>query len=123
MDESSPLLSPSGNNNIVKDPRKRTYLACGAILLTETLERIAFYGIVGNLVLFLNKQPLDWVSYNSMTALFTFTGLSYMTSVIGGWVADSFFGKFKTLLIFFLVYFGGYLFMPFLAMDECFICN
>ena len=111
MDENNPLVAISGSN-LVKDPTKRTHLACGAILLTETLERIAFYGIVGNLVLFLNTDPLEWMSYNATTALFIFTGLSYMTSIFGGWIADSYLGKFRTMVKFFLVYIGGYLFMP-----------
>ncbi|CAH1800457.1 unnamed protein product [Owenia fusiformis] len=114
--ERRPLLNgPNSENSGPHRPRiTKTKLACGAILLTETFERIAFYGIVGNLVLFLNKDPYLWMPYNAVNALAMFTGISYMTSIFGGWIADSTLGKFKTLCIAFLIYAGGYVFFPWL---------
>ena len=94
--------------------RNRTILACLAILITVIFERIAFYALIGNLVMFLNQDPLKWTSYNAVTALFIFTGLSYMTAIFGGWIADTCLGKFKTIVLFLLVYIGGFVCMPLL---------
>ncbi|ELU04156.1 hypothetical protein CAPTEDRAFT_167732 [Capitella teleta] len=92
----------------------RTIAACTMILGSVIFERIAFYSIVSNLVMFLNQDPLHWMSYNAVMALFVFTGLSYMTALFGGWIADSILGKFKTIVLFFFVYIGGYVCMPLL---------
>ena len=130
-DERSPLIvgegqpqtihpSPQGD---VSRSRRRMKLACCAILLTEVLERIAFYGLVGNLVLFLNRNPLDWMSYNAANALFVFTGISYMTSIVGGWLADAKIGKFKTIIFSFVVYLGGYAFFPNLSYPHILNAN
>ncbi len=62
--------------------------------------------------MFLNGAPLNWSTLNATNALFIFTGLSYMTSIFGGWLADSFLGKFPTLVLFFIIYIAGYAFMP-----------
>ena len=92
--------------------------ACGAVLLTETLERIAFYGVVGNLVMFLTEKPLHWASYNAANALLFFTGFAYVSSLLGGWIADTLLGRFKTILLFFTLYVGGYVILPLLEMDS-----
>lgn len=96
--------------------KRRT--ACTCVLLSETFERIAFYGIVGNLVMFLNSEPYGWNFYNATNALFVFTGLSYTTSLLGGWIADSFLGKFKTVSIFFVIYLIGYVAFPLLVLPS-----
>ena len=88
------------------------------MLLTVAFERIAFYGIVGNLVLFLNMDPLDWKSYNASSILFMFTGFAYIFALLGGWIADSLLGKFKTIMIFMFVYIIGYSFMPALGFGQ-----
>ena len=51
---------------------------------------------------------------DATNALFVFTAISYMTSLFGGLLADSFLGKFQTLVLFLIVYIGGYAFMPLL---------
>jgi peptide/histidine transporter 3/4 len=72
---------------------------------------------MGNLVLFLNMSPLSWLSYNATSALFILTGLTYAAGLIGGWISDAYLGKFKTMLIFFLIYIIGYSLFPALAKD------
>ncbi len=50
-EERRPLLGASTHSRRFPPPSPlRTQLACAAVLLTETLERIAFYGIVGGLM-------------------------------------------------------------------------
>ena len=93
----------------------RTRAASAAILLALVFERIAFYGLVGNLVLFLNKDPYRWESYHAIDASLYFFGLSFVMSLIGGWLADAVLGRFKALLISFLIYGAGYVILPFLT--------
>ena len=62
------------------------------LLIVNALERFAYYGIVCNFVLYLNKRPLFWESYNASAILFVFFGLTYVSSVLGGWIADSLLG-------------------------------
>ncbi|CAL1539232.1 unnamed protein product [Lymnaea stagnalis] len=88
-----------------------------AILLSVVLERVSFYGLTGNLVLFLNKTPFNWESYHAMNALFLFYGIMYIVSLIGGWIADSCLGRFKAMLLAFLIYICGYVLMPFIAQN------
>ena len=113
--ESQPLIGVQpASSYVMPRSRFRTRLACGAVLVTEIFERIAIYGAIGNLVMFLNKAPYNWTSYNAVNTLFMFTGLAYMTAIIGGWIADSYLGKCRTILVFFLIYIGGYMFLPLL---------
>ncbi|XP_076452782.1 solute carrier family 15 member 4-like [Babylonia areolata] len=103
--------STSPNNNSRRHVY-RTRIASAAILLSLVFERIAFYGLAGNLVLFLNKDPFKWESYHAINASLYFFGLCFATSFIGGWLADSFLGRFKTLVISFVIYVAGYVLMP-----------
>ncbi|XP_064612168.1 solute carrier family 15 member 4-like [Liolophura sinensis] len=93
-------------------------LACATILLAEILERVTFYSIAGNLVLFLNKKPYLWMSYNAANASFFLFGVSYSMSLVGGWVADSLLGKARTILVSFVIYLGGCAFLPFLSWNS-----
>jgi len=61
---------------------------------------------------FLNSNPMSWASYNAATVIFVFNGIAYVTAVFGGWLADSFLGKFRTIVIFFCIYVAGFIFWP-----------
>jgi len=95
-------------------PKWKTKVSFCLVLFTETLERIAFYGIVCNLVLFLNSRPLLWTSYNAIDALFVLNGISYVFAIFGGWLADVCLGKFRTIVLFFIIYIIGFGFWPLL---------
>lgn len=66
------------------------------IVLTVLLERTAYYGILANLVLFLNDE-LGLDQDITIVCLFLFTGMAWMMSTIGGLVGDSFLGRFHTI--------------------------
>jgi len=82
------------------------------ILVTETLERTAFYGLICNMFMFLNSDPMSWASYNAATVIFVLNGVAYITAVFGGWLADSYLGQFRTIVVFFCIYAVGFLFWP-----------
>jgi len=116
MDQSSQSThsSPPDANSLVPSGRARwkTRASFILVLVTETLERTAFYGLICNLFMFLNSNPMSWASYNAATLIFVFNGVAYVTAIFGGWLADSCLGKFSTILMFFCVYVTGFVFWP-----------
>ena len=73
---------------------------------TEMWERFSYYGMRALLTLYLTaKLADDGFGLNraeSLEIYAIFTGLVYLTPILGGWIADSFLGKRKT------VYIGGF---------------
>ncbi|GAB1608135.1 solute carrier family 15 member 4-like [Argonauta hians] len=107
-----PSVIISDDNHI---SRWKTKTSCAAILIVEACERIAFYSLLGNLVLFLNEKPLLWNAYNASSLSFYFLGLSFITALLGGLIADTLLGRFKGLLLSFLIYILGYFFLLFVS--------
>ncbi|KAJ8312562.1 hypothetical protein KUTeg_009935 [Tegillarca granosa] len=93
-------------------------VAQGSVLATVALERLAFYSLTGNLVLFLNSYPFLWESYNALNASFFFLGVTCFSSFFGGLVADTCLGRFKTLIVSLLIYIAGYVFFPVIAEEH-----
>ena len=104
----------------LNDDRKRftQNLSLFILLIVNLLERFAYYGLICNYVLYLNKQPLFWESYNASTILLIFLGITYVSSLVGGWVADSLLGKFYTIAISYVIYIIGYMAFPLIAYDK-----
>lgn len=117
---STTIFGSSCHQSILLDQRPawKKKLACAAVLITVILERIAFYSVAGNLVLFLNKMPLEWVSYDASTAVFVFLGTSLLVSPLFGWLADTCLGRFWTVSLSLVMYIVGYAFMPMIAHPE-----
>lgn len=113
MDDQTAILGQEPNR-----PMLKRWLAGSAILIVLTLERIAFYSVAGNMFLFLNQKPFLWMSYNAMTATLILTGVSYVCSIIGGWLADSVLGRYWTIFVGLIIYLGGYSVLPALAQSK-----
>ena len=85
--------------------RERTVLGHprGLFLLfaTEAWERVQYYGMRSFLVLFLvdRVHGLGWNESRALTLYGWYTGLSYLSTVAGGWAADRFLGQRRAVVI------------------------
>ena len=69
-----------------------------ALFATEMAERFSYYGMRAILILFLGKALL----FDKGTAAQiygSYTGLVYLTPLIGGYVADNYWGNRKSIII------------------------
>lgn len=66
------------------------------ILFTELCERLTFYGVVANLVLYCRDYLKLEAPLPSSISL-AFQGTSFFSPVIGGWIADTFMGRYNTI--------------------------
>ncbi|XP_027334617.1 protein NRT1/ PTR FAMILY 8.1-like [Abrus precatorius] len=83
-----------------------TWRACPFILGNECCERLAFYGMSTNLVLYFK----DWLGQHSAAAsnnVNNWSGTCYITPLIGAFVADSYLGRFWTIASFSIIYVIG----------------
>lgn len=115
-DERRPLLirHALGRTTVLKASSQRI-IACTAVLVAEMFERVACFGILGTLVFFLSTEPFCWNSSLATTAELLFTAVMYVTGLFGGWVSDSYLGRFPTILIGYGIYILGYVFLPILT--------
>ncbi|XP_043939931.1 solute carrier family 15 member 3 isoform X2 [Protopterus annectens] len=92
--------------------------ACTSILTVVILERLAFYGIISNLVLYLNSSNFNWQGTQATQAFLVFTGTTYLLSLFGGWLADAYAGRFWTIAGSLVIYLLSSVFFPATAMEE-----
>ena len=76
IDEISPLILRSVRNSKVLDERTENErkLSVWLILLSAGCERLAFYSLAGNLVLFLTSNNICWSSTHSIIVSLIFLG-------------------------------------------------
>lgn len=76
------------------------------ILFCELCERLTYYSIIGNLIIFCTNE-LGYSSATAAVIVAAFSGTSYFVPIFGGWIADSFAGKYNTIYGSLLIYFVG----------------
>lgn len=69
----------------------------------ESFERMAFYGVASNLVVYLTTQ-LREETVPSVRNVNNWTGAVWMTPIVGAYIADTFLGRFWTFTISSLIY-------------------
>lgn len=77
------------------------------ILVTELAERFAYYGVTSSLAIFLTRLHLQKAVAAQTTQLFS--TLVYLTPLIGAYLADAKWGRYKTILHFCIWYILGLL--------------
>lgn len=96
-------------------PRKRVKTFCGSnypisiafIVVNEFCERFSYYGMKAVLVLYF-RYFLHWNNNTATSVYHAFSGLCYFTPVLGAIIADSWLGKFKTIIYLSIVYVLGH---------------
>lgn len=97
------------SNAIVKQPHQKELFGhpVGLFILffTEMWERFSYYGMRAILVLYLvaktseNNAGLGWTNSEALSLYGWYTMLVYIASIPGGWIADTFLGQKKSVLI------------------------
>lgn len=67
-------------------------------VVVEVAERFAYYGVAGNLFMYLTKV-LGQTTATAAKNVNTWQGVSAVFPVLGGFLADSYLGRFKTILL------------------------
>ncbi|KAL1541106.1 protein NRT1/ PTR FAMILY 8.1-like [Salvia divinorum] len=92
------------------NPAKRsetgTWKACPYILGNECCERLAYYGMSSNLVVYFKKR-LNQHSTTASNNVSNWSGTCYITPLIGAFVADAYLGRYYTIATFSIIYVIG----------------
>ncbi|KAJ8774175.1 hypothetical protein K2173_009606 [Erythroxylum novogranatense] len=78
------------------------------IIFVEVAERFAFYGLAGNLITYLTND-LQEATATAVKNVNTWVGVSSIFPILGAFIADSFLGRFKTILLSSVIYLAGML--------------
>ncbi|OMO87185.1 Proton-dependent oligopeptide transporter family [Corchorus olitorius] len=107
MDSSvAPAVNMDTKLSSPKKPSKGGWHAAIFVIFVEMAERFAFYGLAGNLITYLTNnlgQPVATAAKN----VNTWVGVSAIFPLVGAFIADSYFGRFKTILASSFIYFLG----------------
>ncbi|KAM9851239.1 solute carrier family 15 member 1-like [Aulostomus maculatus] len=87
------------------------------IVVNEFCERFSYYGMRAVLVLYF-KYFLSWSDDLATSIYHTFVALCYLTPILGAIVADSWLGKFKTIIYLSIVYAIGQVAMAVSAVHD-----
>ncbi|UTV26944.1 peptide MFS transporter [Photobacterium atrarenae] len=89
----------NGNSGTLLGHPKGLFLLFG----TELWERFSYYAMRAILVLYLTDQTihggLGWSTQDALSLYGVYTGLVYITPLIGGWIADNFLGQRRSIII------------------------
>ncbi|KAL4388917.1 hypothetical protein GQ457_09G027760 [Hibiscus cannabinus] len=98
--------SNSGNLSSRKKPSTGGWNTAVFIIFVEMAERFAFYGLAGNLITYLTNDLGEPMS-TAAKHVNTWVGVSAIFPLLGAFIADSYLGRFKTILASSVIYFSG----------------
>ncbi|KAK9087805.1 hypothetical protein Syun_030199 [Stephania yunnanensis] len=82
------------------------WTACSFVVVYEVFERMAYYGIATNLVLYLTRK-LHQGTVTSANNVNNWLGTVWMMPILGAFIADSYLGRYWTFVIACTIYFLG----------------
>lgn len=104
------LYTKDGTIDYRGNPAKKnetgTWKACPFILGNECCERLAYYGMSSNLVLFF-KHRLGQHNATASKNVSNWSGTCYITPLIGAFFADAYLGRYWTIAFFSIIYVLG----------------
>ncbi|ESO87044.1 hypothetical protein LOTGIDRAFT_229242 [Lottia gigantea] len=114
----------TGSNDIVKHKgfekskgvTSSKILVVASILVTELCERLTFYSVSANMVLYCTSV-LKYSDPDATSISLVFSGTVYLLPIIGGYIADSMAGRFNTIFGAGLIYLLGLFLIPASAVD------
>ncbi|KAJ8765213.1 hypothetical protein K2173_011473 [Erythroxylum novogranatense] len=80
--------------------------ACSFVVVYEVFERMAYYGISSNLVIYLTKK-LHEGTVKSSNNVTNWVGTVWLTPILGAYVADAHLGRYWTFVIASVIYLAG----------------
>lgn len=89
---------------------------------TELWERYGFYVIQTLLALYLVKH-FNWNDTDVYALVGSFTALTYVSPVIGGWVADKLLGQKRTIIVGGIILLFCYLVLGFIDSNHALLCS
>ncbi|KAB5540889.1 hypothetical protein DKX38_013863 [Salix brachista] len=104
------VYTKDGTVDYLGNPANRketgTWRACPFIIGNEFCERLAYYGMSSNLVLYF-KHRLNQSSATATRNNLNWGGTCYLTPLIGAFVADAYLGRYWTIASFSTIYVAG----------------
>lgn len=94
--------------NPVLRSKRGGWKACSFVVVYEVFERMAYYGISSNLVLYLTKK-LHQGTVTSANNVTNWVGTIWMTPILGAYVADAHLGRYWTFVFASIIYLSGML--------------
>ncbi|KAF0894052.1 hypothetical protein E2562_033931 [Oryza meyeriana var. granulata] len=94
------------HGNPVLRSKRGGWKACGFVVVYEVFERMAYYGISSNLVLYLTTK-LHQGTVSSANNVTNWVGTIWMTPIVGAYIADAHLGRYRTFMIASLIYLIG----------------
>ncbi|KAI6705362.1 hypothetical protein NL676_008324 [Syzygium grande] len=92
--------------NPVRRSKRGRWTACSFIVVYEVFERMAYYGISSNLVMYLT-QKLHQGTVQSANHVTNWVGTIWITPVLGAYIADAHLGRYWTFVIASAIYIAG----------------
>ncbi|KAL2463555.1 Protein NRT1/PTR FAMILY 5.2 [Forsythia ovata] len=92
--------------NPVLRSKRGGWTACSFVVVYEVFERMAYYGISSNLIIYLTNK-LHQGTVKSANNVTNWVGTVWMTPILGAYVADALLGRYWTFLIASAIYLMG----------------
>ncbi|KAL0927289.1 hypothetical protein M5K25_001452 [Dendrobium thyrsiflorum] len=108
--EAAPQYTRDGTVDLTGNPALRSkrggWKACAFVVVYEVFERMAYYGISSNLVIYMTNK-LHQGTVSSANNVTNWVGTVWITPIIGAYIADAHLGRYWTFIIASVIYFSG----------------